>query len=92
MVKHDKEAEIKIVEKKTSGLVTAMDYALVATTNILWSDQRPASSSTADATQGRKTSATTKQHTTERLVCIYIFSKAASVITYTKISSNSIIC
>lgn len=28
VVKHDKEAEIKIVEKKTSGLVTAMHALL----------------------------------------------------------------
>ena len=29
IVKHDKEAEIKIVEKKTSGLVTAMDHCVL---------------------------------------------------------------
>ena len=34
----------------------------------LCSDQGPASSGTADAAEGRETTAATKQHTTERLV------------------------
>ena len=72
IVKHDKEAEIKIVEKKMSGLVTAMDHCafiLVAIVSVvILTDQGPALSGTADAAEGRETTAATKQHTTERLV------------------------
>lgn len=71
MIKHDKEAEIKIVEKKTSGLVT-MHCVLLLLVFLLWSDKGPASSGTTDATERGETTATTKQHKIERLYIHYM--------------------
>ena len=60
------------MEKKTSGLVIATDHWLLSLV-FLRSDQGPASSGTADAAEGRETTATTKQHTIERLVYSALF-------------------